>query len=75
MDARIQVYVVPGNHDINNPDAKTFDGDTTTPTATITHSILAHDTCIRSNWALRAVMFGVNNDRHSIIVRKYLIII
>jgi len=41
VDAGIQVLVVPGNHDINNPDAKTFDGDTTTPTATITRSEFA----------------------------------
>jgi DNA repair exonuclease SbcCD nuclease subunit len=32
----IKVLVVPGNHDINNPDAKLFDGDNTTPVATIT---------------------------------------
>ena len=35
-DAGIQVLVVPGNHDINNPDAKVFDGDTATSTDTIT---------------------------------------
>ena len=33
-DAGIQVLVVPGNHDINNPDAKVFDGDTATSTDT-----------------------------------------
>ena len=32
----IKVLVVPGNHDINNPDAKLFDGDNATPVATIT---------------------------------------
>jgi predicted phosphodiesterase len=32
----IKVLVVPGNHDINNPDAKLFDGDNTTPVQTIT---------------------------------------
>ena len=31
VDAGIQVLVVPGNHDINNPDAKTYDGDDTEP--------------------------------------------
>ena len=36
VDAGIQVLVIPGNHDINNPDAKTFDGDTATSTDTIT---------------------------------------
>lgn len=30
----IQVYVVPGNHDINNPDALAFKGDTTRPVPT-----------------------------------------
>ena len=35
-DAGIQVLVVPGNHDINNPDAKVFDGETATSTDTIT---------------------------------------
>ena len=33
---RIKVLVVPGNHDINNPDAKLFDGDNTSPVSTIT---------------------------------------
>ncbi len=31
--AGIQVYVVPGNHDINNPAAVAYDGDTTRPVA------------------------------------------
>jgi hypothetical protein len=35
-DAGIAVYVVPGNHDINNPDAVKYSGDTTEPVATIT---------------------------------------
>ena len=33
---RIKVLVVPGNHDINNPDAVLFDGDNTEPVPTIT---------------------------------------
>jgi 3',5'-cyclic AMP phosphodiesterase CpdA len=33
---KIKVLVVPGNHDINNPDAKLFDGDNTTPVTGIT---------------------------------------
>jgi predicted MPP superfamily phosphohydrolase len=41
VDAGIQVLVVPGNHDINNPDAKVFDGDNTIPTETITRSEFA----------------------------------
>jgi 3',5'-cyclic AMP phosphodiesterase CpdA len=32
----IKVLVVPGNHDINNPDAKMFDGDNAISVATIT---------------------------------------
>ncbi|MCL2695815.1 MAG: metallophosphoesterase [Clostridiales bacterium] len=32
----IKVYVVPGNHDVSNPDAVAFDGDHTTPVATVT---------------------------------------
>ena len=34
--AGIQVLVIPGNHDINNPDAKVYDGDTASQTDTIT---------------------------------------
>ena len=36
VDAGIQVLVVPGNHDINNPDARVYDGDNTVPADTIT---------------------------------------
>ena len=41
IDAGIQVLVVPGNHDINNPDAKVFDGDSATPADTITRAEFA----------------------------------
>ena len=41
VDAGIQVLVVPGNHDINNPDAKVFDGDNTIPAETITRGEFA----------------------------------
>ena len=41
VDAGIQVLVVPGNHDINNPDARIYDGDNSTPTDTITRSEFA----------------------------------
>ena len=41
VDAGIQVLVVPGNHDINNPDARIYDGETATPTYTITRSEFA----------------------------------
>ena len=40
-DAGIQVLVVPGNHDINNPDARVYDGDTTTAAETITRNEFA----------------------------------
>ncbi len=33
--AGIRVLVVPGNHDINNPEAVSYDGDVATPTASI----------------------------------------
>ena len=36
VDAGIQALVVPGNHDINNPDAKVYVGDNTVPADTIT---------------------------------------
>jgi 3',5'-cyclic AMP phosphodiesterase CpdA len=31
----IQAYVIPGNHDVNNPDAVSFHGDVTRPVATV----------------------------------------
>ena len=34
-DAGIAVYVVPGNHDVNNPDAVAYSGDSTAPVATV----------------------------------------
>jgi len=34
-DAHIKVFVVPGNHDINNPEARTYNGDVATPTPSI----------------------------------------
>jgi len=34
-EAGIPAYVIPGNHDINNPDAVKFNGDTTEPVASI----------------------------------------
>jgi len=32
----VEVYVVPGNHDVNNPHAVSFSGDTMTPVPTVT---------------------------------------
>ena len=37
----IQPLVIPGNHDCNNPYAKRFDGDHTTPAATVTREEFA----------------------------------
>lgn len=31
-----KVYVIPGNHDINNPDAMSYSGDSSTPVASVT---------------------------------------
>lgn len=39
--AGIQVLVIPGNHDINNPDAKVFEGESVSPTETITRQEFA----------------------------------
>ncbi len=36
LDANIKVFVVPGNHDINNPQSNSYDGENITPVATIT---------------------------------------
>jgi 3',5'-cyclic AMP phosphodiesterase CpdA len=33
--AHIKVFVVPGNHDVNNPEAAQYDGDQASPTPTI----------------------------------------
>lgn len=35
LDANIKVYVVPGNHDINNPEAMKYIGDVATPVPNI----------------------------------------
>jgi 3',5'-cyclic AMP phosphodiesterase CpdA len=34
--AGAKVFVIPGNHDINNPHARSYDGDTTTPVPSVT---------------------------------------
>ncbi len=41
VDAGVQVLVVPGNHDINNPDARTYDGDSATAVDTMTRAEFA----------------------------------
>ncbi|SHO56246.1 metallophosphoesterase family protein [Vibrio quintilis] len=40
-DAGVAVFVVPGNHDINNPDAVSFSGETTTQVESVTASKFA----------------------------------
>jgi UDP-2,3-diacylglucosamine pyrophosphatase LpxH len=42
IDAGIPAYVVPGNHDINNPDAVKYNGNTTEPVASISANDFAH---------------------------------
>jgi 3',5'-cyclic AMP phosphodiesterase CpdA len=37
-NANIKVFVVPGNHDVNNPEARTYDGDIATLTPSISAS-------------------------------------
>jgi len=37
-DAHMKVFVVPGNHDVNNPEARTYNGDNATPTPSISAS-------------------------------------
>ena len=41
VDQGIEVLVIPGNHDINNPDAKVYDDDSTTPADTIARNEFA----------------------------------
>jgi len=40
-DAGLAVYVVPGNHDVNNPDAASYSGDETTTVDTISPDTFA----------------------------------
>ena len=37
----VKVFVIPGNHDINNPDAVSYDGETKTPVPTISKTDFA----------------------------------
>jgi predicted MPP superfamily phosphohydrolase len=37
-DNGVKVFVIPGNHDINNPEAASYNGDNATPVPTITAS-------------------------------------
>ena len=40
-NAHIKVFVVPGNHDVNNPESAQYDGDNASPAPTITASDFA----------------------------------
>ncbi len=40
--AHIKVFVVPGNHDVNNPESAQYDGDNASPAPTITASDFAN---------------------------------
>ena len=40
-NAHIKVFVVPGNHDVNNPESAQYDGDNASPAPTITASEFA----------------------------------
>lgn len=51
----IQPLVIPGNHDCNNPFAKRYDGDNTSPAAAITREEFA--------WIYRNYGYGENSQR------------
>lgn len=67
--AGIQVIVTPGNHDINNPDAESFDGDTTYEVESITaeefKSIYADygfNQAVASDTASLSFVYNVDDD-------------
>lgn len=41
-DQGIKVFVIPGNHDINNPEAKAYDGNNSSPTPSISANDFAN---------------------------------
>jgi 3',5'-cyclic AMP phosphodiesterase CpdA len=41
-DAHIKIFVVPGNHDVNNPESAQYDGDNATPAPSISASDFSH---------------------------------
>jgi len=57
--ADIDVYVVPGNHDINNPDAVRYDGDNTETVLSITANDFAH---IYENFGYRSAITRDDNS-------------
>lgn len=56
----VKVFVVPGNHDINNPDAVRYKGDTNRPVATVTPRLFK---AIYQQFGYRE---AVEQDRHSL---------
>jgi hypothetical protein len=59
-NAGIHVYVVPGNHDINNPDAVRFDGDTFEPVPSVSAEEFAQ---IYGNYGFNS---AVHRDKNSL---------
>ena len=59
-DAHMKVFVVPGNHDINNPEARTYNGDN----ATLTPTISAGD--FKTIYSEYGYGNAISNDPHSL---------
>jgi hypothetical protein len=58
-DAGIAVFVVPGNHDINNPDAVKYSGDSTAPVPAISAEELSK---IYGNFGFNAALMRDDNS-------------
>jgi hypothetical protein len=58
-NAGIGVYVIPGNHDVNNPGAESYSGDSTTPVPTISPEEYAQ---IYGNYGYNAAVMRDNNS-------------
>ena len=56
----IKVFVIPGNHDINNPEAVAYNGDNSSPTPTISANDFAN---IYSSFGYRE---AISRDHHSL---------
>lgn len=56
----VKVLVIPGNHDINNPDAVSFHGDTTLPVPTISAKEFSE---IYGDYGYRS---AISHDTHSL---------
>jgi predicted phosphodiesterase len=59
-DNRIKVYVIPGNHDIKNPEAKAYNGNYSSPTPNIS---AADFVSIYSNFGYK---YAISRDPHSL---------